>query len=480
MEVSYINTRSDESVGRQDPANAAEMQLIQNLEVPRSPITPNDRSLPSLDGVNLPMAGLDKIADFSLDDIKIEIEDMDTEQSYMGMMHEPSIMENTRSEPSVRGHRQSEASLSFGTPKQHTAKFKFMKTISNQFHVLSKRATIKKREEPNPVPIKPSPSIESYTDVKAEKGYSERISIISRVLNSRSSRTERVVDSQNLHTRSRASTTSKLFLMKGSVSHLKGTEETKTLADIFAASEIQVNVKWGSKSTNLKISPTTEVSTVLKSVLKAYELLNAEEDVTDKYLIGKQDRQNPGMRLWFNPKLSISAYELLQGDELLLKHTANVEQLRLIVPPSIEDVFFEYEYNVLVSDAIKQLKEKCLVGEQACGLYNPRLGMWLDSSKALFTYELEENRMELRALVNEMLVRVHLADFDQRIAIKVLPTFNVADVISMIKYQMFNRKLVSLKAGHYGLFVNSSSQWMKASAKIEDYPIAKTVLNFLL
>ena len=169
----------------------------------------------------------------------------------------------------------------------------------------------------------------------------------------------------------------------------------------------------------------------------------------------------------------------MQGDELLLKHTANVEQLRLIVPPSTEDVFFEYNYQILVSDAIKQLKEKFLLGEQAWGLYNPRLGMWLDSSKALFTYELEENRMELRALVNEMLVRVHLADFDQRIAIKVLPTFNVADVISMIKYQMFNRKLVALKSGHYGLFVTSASQWMKANSKIEDYPIVKTVIECL-
>jgi hypothetical protein len=216
MEVSDSNTRSDESVDRQDPENAAEMELIRNLEVPRSAQPKqNGRGLPTLGDVDQSMSGLDKIPDFSFDNIKSEVNsigNMQTEPSYMRMRPEPSFMANMQTEQSFRGNMSSEAT-SPGTPKQPAPKFKFMKTLSTlqtQFNVLSRRATIKKREEPNSVQIKPSSSIESYTDLKAEKGNSDRVSTISRVPNSRSSKTERVIDSQNHQ--SRASSTSKYII----------------------------------------------------------------------------------------------------------------------------------------------------------------------------------------------------------------------------------------------------------------------------
>lgn len=102
---------------------------------------------------------------------------------------------------------QSEASFSSFAPKQPPSKFKFMKTLSSiqsQFNVLSKKATIKKREETIPVaaPIKSNLSLESQSD----KPYTERLSIISHKPNSRSSRTERVMESYQ-HSRSSSTST---------------------------------------------------------------------------------------------------------------------------------------------------------------------------------------------------------------------------------------------------------------------------------
>ena len=77
-------------------------------------------------------------------------------------------------------------------------------------------------------------------------------------------------------------------------------------------------------------------------------------------------------------------------------------------------------------------------------------------------------------------MRISLPDFDQKIGIKVLPTFLVSDVLSIITFQLLNRKLILPKQGLYGLLTPSNNQWLLETARIDHYETIKTVSVLLL
>lgn len=114
--------------------------------------------------------------------------------------------------------------------------------------------------------------------------------------------------------------------------------------------------------------------------------LNRQED----FMLGKKDRQNPGMRVWFNPKAPISMYSLKQGDELILKHLGELEVLQFVIPPLEikNEIKFDHELSVL--DCIKDIKKSRELGDIAYGFYNPQKGMWLDGTKRLIAYDLSD------------------------------------------------------------------------------------------
>ncbi|KAJ3057248.1 hypothetical protein HK102_011080, partial [Quaeritorhiza haematococci] len=102
-------------------------------------------------------------------------------------------------------------------------------------------------------------------------------------------------------------------------------------------------------------------------------------------------------------------------------------------------------------------------------LYFPRYSTWLDDSRPLSTYDVEEQVLELRELSAEFIMRITLPDFDTKIAIRVLPTFKVSDVVAMILNQLANRKLTLHRYGKYALFIAGRELWMDDDAELADY-----------
>lgn len=82
-----------------------------------------------------------------------------------------------------------------------------------------------------------------------------------------------------------------------------------------------------------------------------------------------------------------------------LKHTSDIEKASIIVPPSHTPHIFEYGFDVLVKEAVASVRAAHLenaAAEEKYGLYYPRLGIWLDDGKTLFSYDLQ---LEVGAIV---------------------------------------------------------------------------------
>ncbi|KAL2915221.1 hypothetical protein HK105_205328 [Polyrhizophydium stewartii] len=250
---------------------------------------------------------------------------------------------------------------------------------------------------------------------------------------------------------------------------------------------VQVNVCWREASFNTKISLGALVRDTLVFILQELraEIAKTSEQGRDlladppSFLLGKVDHNSPSIRTWMNPDTPISVYDIKQGDELLLKHIDDVESVPVAIPPQAERQSFQYKFDLLVSEAIQVLRgmyqsPQSEHKERFC-LYCPHFGMWLDETKTLFSYNLSsETVIELRALSNEFLMRIHLADFDQKIAIKALPSLLVSDVMAMVQHQLQNRKLRLASSGQYGLFIMSTGGWMQEEDNIEKYPSIRT------
>ncbi|KAJ3321086.1 hypothetical protein HDV06_004644 [Boothiomyces sp. JEL0866] len=250
---------------------------------------------------------------------------------------------------------------------------------------------------------------------------------------------------------------------------------------------IMTSIKWRDQAISMKLTQSKLVSEIILEIVhKLQSLSTANAAALDEYdhsmfLLGKKDRYSPGMQSWLNPDYQLITYDIQQGDDLLLKHATDVGTLLINAPPATDNMKIKYDFDCSVAETIKVLRNRLQFDSNVtCGLYHPRLGMWLDSQKTLFSYDLDHNvPIEFRVQANEFLLRISLLDFDQKIGIKVLPTFRVSDVLAIINYQLLNRKLLPTKKGRYGLYVPSSKSWMRGPAQIDEYSTIKTeILEF--
>ncbi|EGF79918.1 hypothetical protein BATDEDRAFT_35240 [Batrachochytrium dendrobatidis JAM81] len=248
---------------------------------------------------------------------------------------------------------------------------------------------------------------------------------------------------------------------------------------------VQVNVCWRQSFINTKITLDTLVKdaifTIVQDIKAEKSIANDIDMISDLSLLvlGKVDYNSPGLRVWLNPDSNFAIYDIKQGDELLLKYTLDIGVVLVSIPARSTKIHLEYNFDFLVSHAIAMLRnpdsDTHLDKKERWGLYCPRFGMWLDETKTLFSYNFTTDTiLELRALVNEFLLRLYLPDFDQKIAIKVLPSLLVSDVMAMVQCQLHNRKLKLYTNGQYGLFITSTDSWMQPDAVIESYAMAKT------
>ncbi|KAJ3269435.1 Son of sevenless 2, partial [Borealophlyctis nickersoniae] len=178
-------------------------------------------------------------------------------------------------------------------------------------------------------------------------------------------------------------------------------------------------------------------------------------------------------------------------DEFRIKHINDTERTTILIPPATTRHGFEYSFEVSVKDAIEKMRgdyslapadqtQGYEIGTGRWGLYHAQFGTWLDEGRRLFDYEMQEGQtLELRALTNQFVMRVHIADSNQRIALRVLPSLCVSDVIRMIHHQLTQRQVtLSNRTGHYGLYVPSKNLWMEEPNRVDLYQTAAHVSRF--
>ncbi|KNC98322.1 uncharacterized protein SPPG_06715 [Spizellomyces punctatus DAOM BR117] len=259
---------------------------------------------------------------------------------------------------------------------------------------------------------------------------------------------------------------------------------TTSLTSLYTPKTLQLSVEHRAKTLAVRVLYHGTVADAIQSILidfaqaEMHQPKDCKEEAVDRtgYRLCKLDRNVPGVRVWMDPQAILGSYDFMQGDEVRLKHINDIETSTITIPPSTTPHHFAYSFTVLVKDAVAQLREEHLTKEEKYGLYYPRLGIWLDDGRTLFSYDLQqEKNLELRALAHQFLLRIYLPEFDQKIALKVLPSLRVSDVIAMIHYQLSNRKLtLGHRGGKYGLFIPSQNTWMKESVTLGEYATIQT------
>jgi hypothetical protein len=100
-----------------------------------------------------------------------------------------------------------------------------------------------------------------------------------------------------------------------------------------------------------------------------------------------------------------------------------MEVLDVVVPPNTTPIAVTYKPETTVANLISQVKDRLQSDIPNCGIFFPRYGMWLDEANLLFNYNFtEQNKVEFRARVDQIVVRIYICDYDLTIAIKVMPT----------------------------------------------------------
>ena len=160
---------------------------------------------------------------------------------------------------------------------------------------------------------------------------------------------------------------------------------------------------------------------------------------------------------------------------MLLKYIAELDEITVEIPQFKAKKIIDIAWEDLTENIIDRIKTMYSIESSVvCGLYVPRLGMWLNVKKPILTYDLRSNALQFRPMMDEFPVRINLADFDQKFAIKVLPSFKIADIISIVGYQINNRKLQLPPNRKYGLFLDDAVGWMEENNEMSSYPTAKT------
>ncbi|KAJ3017392.1 hypothetical protein HKX48_003567 [Thoreauomyces humboldtii] len=256
-----------------------------------------------------------------------------------------------------------------------------------------------------------------------------------------------------------------------------------SLASLYVPKTLQLFLTHGNVKLHVKVLSHGTVADAIQGILADLVVASGGEMHVEgergAYRLCKLERGGTGIRVWMEMGSVLGSYDFMQGDEIRLKHISDIEHTTVIVPPSTTPHPFSYGFTLLVRDAVASLRATHLPASLSTtapvdakyGLYYPRLGIWLDDARTLFSYDLHpEKSLELRALANQFLMRIYLPEFDQKIALRVLPSLRSSDVISMIHYQLRNRKLVLGRPnGRYGLWIPSAGTWMKENIALEEY-----------
>lgn len=110
-----------------------------------------------------------------------------------------------------------------------------------------------------------------------------------------------------------------------------------------------------------------------------------------------------------------------------MKHISDVEVLKIKLPKSEEIISIEFGIYKEVGEMINDLKKQTGFQESdSLGIYNPRMGLWLDHSKTLAAYDLMGEVMQFRIKADEFAIRISFPDLEQKIAIRILPSFKIS------------------------------------------------------
>ncbi|KAI8915557.1 ras guanine nucleotide exchange factor domain-containing protein [Gorgonomyces haynaldii] len=255
---------------------------------------------------------------------------------------------------------------------------------------------------------------------------------------------------------------------------------SKALLTVPKTKQIVVGVKWRNHTYKCQVFIFYTIKEALQDII---HLIHEASPTTptpkqDPHLLkdagscmlGKIDRKMAGMRIWLHSESTLYDYDIEQGDELLLKHITDIDSLQVAVPPQPGTATYNFGYDMLVCDLIATLKQKHAMDQPNVGLYYPSFGMWLDETKTLLSYNFEQGHVELRAMANQIVVRIYLAEFDQTIAIRVLPNQTGGDVRNMVFFQLQKRSLHIKKPNAvYGLRMPSLREWVRHDVPMSEY-----------
>ncbi|KAJ3158322.1 Son of sevenless 2 [Geranomyces michiganensis] len=263
----------------------------------------------------------------------------------------------------------------------------------------------------------------------------------------------------------------------GSMDDLQTWISNGSLGSLYVPKTVQLFVEHRGKSMHVKVMSHGTVADAIQSTLADLVVASGGEFHVENDRVGyrlcKLDKKTPGVRIWMEPGAILGSYDLRGGDEVRLKHIDDIEKTTVIVPPSTTPLPFQYGFNMLVKDAVADLKaaHHCsTAADGRFGLYYPRLGIWLEDNRTVFSYDLQSERsLELRALADQFLLRINIAEqshFNNELD---------TDVIAMIHYQLRNRQLVlGHRDGRYGLFIPTQNRWMKESSTLDEYETIAT------
>ena len=237
---------------------------------------------------------------------------------------------------------------------------------------------------------------------------------------------------------------------------------------------VQVRVNYKDQQYPCQIFMALKVSEVVGDIINIISetIQVSPELLTDPscLIMAKIDVNQFGTLNWMEAEKPVYDYGIEHGDEFVLKHVDEIDQVDVIVPPSPDVIKVQYKSDLTVKDAQNILQSIAQTDTTNYSFYLPRFGIWLEESRPLCSYNFESSVIEYRTKASQMVIRVVLTENDQTIAMKVLPSQSGADVCNMINYQLIKRSLKKKNPqAIYGLCVPNTSEWIHDNARIELY-----------
>ena len=175
----------------------------------------------------------------------------------------------------------------------------------------------------------------------------------------------------------------------------------------------------------------------------------------DGYSMFKLDRNALASRIWLPNERTVLDANIKDGDELRIFEKTKNLFFKYSGPPESSLSSVEYSYDETVADVLKRIVPTTSL-ENRFGLFYRKMGLWLDERKSLVAYEFPvESHLELRSYGQEFLLRIQVPDCELKLTIKVIPSLTIADVESMISFNLKSKhvSLDSFVRGCQGIYI---------------------------